>query len=421
MRVWPAVSTVLNVDKLSKNHKQALFLQSWRSMLISSVARKYPTDDMMAYAAAYAAARAADAAARAADAAARAAYTAYTADAANAANAAADAAYAAADAAYAANAAAGAAGAAGAANAAYAAISCDCHMLLNGNANKLEGVPLWLKLSDEAEQAEPVILNDDPISGVLAHHEHHTLLKDAPWQLMIDWYRAWLPANINAIPRNIFNEEKSLELAHMPDEFWQIEDNRSADQIVTEIAEVLGYGDKLDPNILSPTQDVEIQSYELEKGPAEKIARNRLSIRLQLSGIQISIDNERELLGAKPNEPDALEDWERRSKFLDKMNAGVTSVIDALPSTANAEPTEEDKKAASVLLNLATEFEDWIKVNKKDVVDWTARLSSATLFTGLLAAAGATMPVATPIILAMTCGSKARDIILGNKPSNNNK
>ena len=243
LRVFPLAFQVHAVpnESFDTARKHGLILQVFRANFISRLDRKFPGHEKAA-ATAYAAAYAGYARAAAVYAA-TAAAPAYT----TAAAAAADAAYARATAyarvtADAADAAAAAAYAAarGAAAATWEAISRDCHLLSQlGESGGLVDQPLWL--SDVRGKASyranfPPWVRE-PFDRFAARDE----VKNGPWQLIVDWYRAILPNSRNARTRSLFGEAADIAIATQPDEFWTITEQRSAEDILSEIAEIGRY------------------------------------------------------------------------------------------------------------------------------------------------------------------------------------
>lgn len=66
-------------------------------------------------------------------------------------------------------------------------------------------------------------------------------MKNGPWQMIVDWYRAILPNSRNARTRSLFGETADIAIATQPDEFWRVTEERSAEDILSEIAKIGGY------------------------------------------------------------------------------------------------------------------------------------------------------------------------------------
>ncbi|WP_186398525.1 toll/interleukin-1 receptor domain-containing protein [Stappia sp. P2PMeth1] len=66
-------------------------------------------------------------------------------------------------------------------------------------------------------------------------------MKNGPWGLVVDWYRAILKNSPNAKPRSLFGQKADIAIATRPNEFWTVSNARSAEDILSEIAEIGGY------------------------------------------------------------------------------------------------------------------------------------------------------------------------------------
>lgn len=66
-------------------------------------------------------------------------------------------------------------------------------------------------------------------------------VRNGPWRLIVDWYRAILPDPYDAKPRSLFGKEADIAIATQPDEFWRVMEERSAEDILEEIAAIGGY------------------------------------------------------------------------------------------------------------------------------------------------------------------------------------
>lgn len=213
MRAVPALGR-LAASSMDDGAKSGLTLTMYRALLISLVARNWPTEDIKAAAAA-AAAAAATAAHAAAAAAARAAAAAAAARAAAAAAARAAAAYAVrAAAAYAARAAAAAADAA--AYAVWSAVTADADFLNAGKSpGELARTPLWT-------EGQPEELTE-------LWRAHKGSNPDfAPWF-------AWYEAAARGESFSYFSEKLSREIAPKLNEWW----DRGADAVNADISEML--------------------------------------------------------------------------------------------------------------------------------------------------------------------------------------
>lgn len=265
LRVAPIAWSVaaLSDDILEKKHRENLTLLTFRACFISSVGRKYPTDDMKR------AARAADAATYAAyviDAAALAATNAATNDAAAAPAAAAAAAAAArAAAAAAADAAAAAVAARGAASGAASAYAStdsamtstspvyvaasffwdtlreDCSWLAvvaevddtdsAKQAQALSNQPLWMNLT--GFEALPMGLQQD-----FYQFNESELAQTTSFGLITDWYASILQGKPSP-----FSKEAELAIALMSKEDWGDEDDeRDCVAVMDRVAKLAGWG-----------------------------------------------------------------------------------------------------------------------------------------------------------------------------------
>lgn len=201
LRVFP----VLFVGGADNAELGKLILAATRAMLISWIARKFPTHNMIAAAAAaYASARAADAASYAA----RASTHAAAATAYYAAAGAAGAAHAARAATLAARAAVHAAGAHAAGAADDDARWLEGHKGERFGEGALIDQPLWLNVRRRSPAVEWHIAFR---GGIVAEHGFF------PW---IAWYDALLPADPAAAPFDYFGEALTLRIATQPDAWW---------------------------------------------------------------------------------------------------------------------------------------------------------------------------------------------------------
>lgn len=260
LRVFPLVFNVHAVSdgRLYTGRKQVLILQAFRANFISRLAPKYPSREMAASASASAdastsASAFASAASASASAASASAYaSAYSARASASADAststysarastfasAAYSAYSASAAAYSAYSAYSDARAAEAMI--WRAVSEDCRRLLeHGTTDDLIDQALWPSnvRGKTSYQANFPPWIREPFDRFAARDE----VKNGPWRLIVDWYRAILPNSRNAKPRSLFGEKADIVIATQPDEFWTATEERSAEDILEEIAATGGY------------------------------------------------------------------------------------------------------------------------------------------------------------------------------------
>lgn len=176
----------------------------------------------------------------------------------------------------------------------WQAVSEDCRWLLEGKVRAdLVDQPLWL--SDVRGKASyranfPPWIRE-PFGRFAARDE----VKNGPWGLIVDWYRAILPEPGNARPRSLFGETADIAIATQPDNFWTVTEDRSAEDILSEIAEIANYrlpeqerseGDTSPDLIVSLLEKVgrpvsldEIRGYFMtfETQPTKRAVRVRLS------------------------------------------------------------------------------------------------------------------------------------------------
>ncbi|WP_394688341.1 P-loop NTPase fold protein [Hoeflea sp.] len=261
LRVFPLVLEGLGESAAPERARfQELTIAVWRCLLISSVAPKYPTDEMRAsasasasaYAASARAAAAADDAAYAAYAAAAsgdAAYAAYAA-AASAASASPSAADVAADAAYAAARVAAARAVSAADSAAWETVRSDCQILARDGPEPLESAPMWLEQqpqpNGEAKQVIAIPRWVADAAASLAKNLASLLGPDA--ELIADWYRPLLAGDATADWSQMFLGERARKLALREDAFWEVTENREAETLIEGIAAALGWKPAEDPN-----------------------------------------------------------------------------------------------------------------------------------------------------------------------------
>jgi hypothetical protein len=243
LRVFPLVmEDVGGTSGARQARSQTLTLAAWRCLLISSVARKYPTDEMRATASATA--TAANGTARAAAgslsvaraAAARAATAAATASATASSIAPASARAAAGRAATGAAATASAASAFADRDAVWGAVIADVRSLEANAKLDLEHQPLWL---DDVRGDEKYRVNFAPWArepfDAFAESE---LARTTSWGLIADWYRALLPNEMNTKPQSLFDEKLEIKIATQPDDFWSRENPQ---EIMDDIARIAGW------------------------------------------------------------------------------------------------------------------------------------------------------------------------------------
>ncbi len=167
---------------------------------------------------------------------------------------------------------------------------------------------------------------------------------------------------------------------------------------------------KNDNAIIEPLSTDLQPSREVPKPTVKIIERYRPSVQLQIMSIIALIDKEIQEEGSKPNEFEKLQEWEKRIKFL-------YSTKDSLMLVAASLNSDNDNEAANKLQKLGVEFEEWFHSNSKEMVDWTARLTSTGIFIGAMSMLGAYMPIATPIVFSIVCGKRVIDTLkaLGGK------
>lgn len=229
--VWPA--------EFYSERRQGLILHAFRATFIAWAAQKHPAEQMSiaALAAATEAGRVAQASYGADSAAAHAAHAA-----ACAANAIADyaayAAHAARASAYAAHAADYAASAAAVGDV-WAAITADCRWLeaMDGASGRLIDQPLW---PIDFRGNTQFKANLPPWARlVFDGFADSEIARETSWNLFVDWYRAILP---NRPPfdrsRSLFDETASIAIATQEDEFWKVKKDRSAEDIMEDVAQI---------------------------------------------------------------------------------------------------------------------------------------------------------------------------------------
>lgn len=299
-------------------------------------------------------------------------------------------------------------------------IKFDARMFENvGSSKGFEDTPLWpvgapVWWTEQYQKLQAALWSD------VRQKEH--------WAVWLNWYGAIVsgqsPWNL---PRATASEiEKRIALGDGRDDFWDTK-KRTVAEINAEIArwvEEARPPHRIEPEASeqTPESGKNAQKPDSWRGestpvtvPPKSITENRLAVRIQVGGLRSTVAAERKLLGDKPNDPLRLDEWERKSELLEKLENGLAAVEANLPVEADGKPREGDEIAASQLQALANEFRQWLNTNRPEMVDWALRLGSASLFIGLMSFLGATMPVATSVILAMTCGTKARDVILGKR------
>lgn len=217
--------------------KQALILQSWRATYLSSFGGTQLSEETKR--AARAASGASDAlGSYVARAASNAAYAAHYANAADDLRATASAANAIREAADAAANAPDALGPDGAA--AYAAVSADCQMLAQFGLESLKNSPLWIAFDDfHVEYVHPIRVT--PTNEIIECMDRLPLLTDilGPNAALFDaWYQ---PLFAGQPPR--FNDERARDffIKNTGDDFWEITDDRSGEDIMNDIAAGLGW------------------------------------------------------------------------------------------------------------------------------------------------------------------------------------
>ena len=288
LRVAPIAWSVvaLSEDVLEKKHRGNLILFTFRANFISSLARKYPADDMKRAASAAFAAGVFNAAVDVVDAVDAATYAAYAVDA--AAYAVDAAAYAVDAAAYAAMSDAAFGTAADAGNAAinsfWACIRADrdwLEDLAEGNydysvtqAQALSNEPLWIK------SAAPDTL---PMALKKKFHEFNEseLAQTTSFGLITDWYRSILEGKPSP-----FSKEAELAIAKMSPEDWgDGDDERDCVAVMDRVAELAGWSRDMTraddlyldddvqeaANITVPPQEAAPLEVEIKNGKIERL------------------------------------------------------------------------------------------------------------------------------------------------------
>ncbi len=199
LRAFPVVFAIVDVPDryLSPDRKQRLTLQVFRASLLSWVARLYPAHDLTTLADAAAAAVYAAAAAAAAPRAAVAAVS-------------------------------------------WEAFTADCAFLEKAeDSAALINTPLWLKevRSSLSYQTNMPDWARGPMDTFLADPQWGG---KPEWALIVKWYQALLPGGGADTPLSYFGEKADIEIATQPDDFWTINDDRSAEDILREIGEIAG-------------------------------------------------------------------------------------------------------------------------------------------------------------------------------------
>jgi hypothetical protein len=117
----------------------------------------------------------------------------------------------------------------------WATVSADAQWL-ERNKKGLEGQPLWLEdvRGDENYRANFPPWARKPFDA-FAESE---LALTSSWGLIVDWYRALLPNDVNARPRGLFDEKIEIQIATQPDDFWSREDPQA---VIDDIAKIAGW------------------------------------------------------------------------------------------------------------------------------------------------------------------------------------
>ncbi|GEM_PF-2745238 len=233
LRLFPLVFQIIGSSKagLDQATCDRLLLQTFRANFISWAARKYPARDMITVVAA--ARVSANSASRAAATVTRAATHAIAAAAVTAARATANSAAARA----AATTAARAVAAVTAKKPVLQALTEDCRWLAENDGNLIDA-QLWLLdvRGDENYAANIPIWVRNPLDA-FAPRSSETA---GSWQLIANWYRAVIGNTRGTEPRSLWGEAVDIEIAMQPNEFWTIDEERPAEQILDEIAELIG-------------------------------------------------------------------------------------------------------------------------------------------------------------------------------------
>lgn len=122
----------------------------------------------------------------------------------------------------------------------WRAVSEDCLWLLTHEAAPaLNTQPLWPRAPSGHVPSDTSFMSS--VRELMDRFSAEEEVKNGPWGLIVDWYRAILPEPDNARPRSLFGETADIAIASQPNEFWTITEERSAEDILEEIAEIGGY------------------------------------------------------------------------------------------------------------------------------------------------------------------------------------
>lgn len=283
LRVFPLVLSIAELpdETLSVRHKKNLILQAFRASCISWAARKYPAQDMNLAAAAAAPATSSTAttvtyapttatyAALVAAAAANAATVDPAASTSATVDADPDAAAVAIAAATATAAAAALVNDASTTAALWAAINEDTNLIVSAEndlvaATQLIAMPLWIGELTESARYQ----TNSPEFARRAYDKFVNLewVRGSSWELITDWYAAILPNGRGRRPKSLLGEKADIAIATQADDFWTVTDERSAERILDEIAEIAGLNRRSAPE-QGPLTEFITRFLEAEKEP----------------------------------------------------------------------------------------------------------------------------------------------------------
>ncbi|WP_223477216.1 hypothetical protein [Oricola indica] len=318
LRVFPLVLRVAD-----REGGENLILQTFRANFISWAAHKYPAHDMTAFAidAAFAATRAADAIDAADDAAINAIDAAFAANrAAVASTAVSGAATRAADAAFA---------AADARREIWKAVEYDCQWLANegGDADTvaLFDQSLWLPI----DTGFPTLAHMPPGSyrDLLAEWQNRANSQPGSWAVIFSWYVK--ASGQRTRDKTLFNGKVVTEIATQPDAFWTASEERSAGQIVDEIAEIVLRGRASTAE--HPEQDDETVT-EQRPAPFQFQWRNNRIGAIPPAADAIDNDFAADLLEEVREKATELAQRLGRANASPRVTASVGKLLGALPS-----------------------------------------------------------------------------------------
>ena len=147
---------------------------------------------------------------------------------------------------------------------------------------------------------------------------------------------------------------------------------------------------------------------------------SKQTIRDNIPEVVISAKNLQNLIASaiselevqKPNSDENLAGWEAKLNLLKDIENKAAQIVDTLKGiNSQCEITPAVEKSASLISELLIEFEVKIRKDKSEITDWFIRLPVALGFCGLAGVVGASMPVATPLILGYVCGEKMYKLV----------